>query len=222
VRSRNGMMDGPPPGGGAGGPPPGGGAGGPPPGGGGFGGGGHGGPGGPPPGMGRGPDANGQRYPGRWNISVYHTVQLENRVMLTKGGPVLNLLSGDALTSGGVARHSLETEAGMFFSGAGLRLSGTWTAPTHVAASGVPGSSDLRYGALLKLNARVFVDLGQQKTLVQQSPFFKGSRVQIVANNIFDQIQKVTDGTGTTPIAYQTAYMDPVGRTVAVEFRKMF
>ena len=206
---------------GAGGPPmgggrPGGGFGGPPPGGPGGGG-----AGGPPgaggPGGGRGP-----RYDGRWNLSIYHTVQFVDRVLVAPGGPVLNLLGGDALSGGGVARHSLEIDGGGFWKGLGLRLNGTWSAPTHVDASGAPGTSDLRFGALFKMNGRLFIDLGQQQSLVKDAPFFKGARLSLMANNLFDQRQKVTDNTGTTPLSYQPAILDANGRLIGVEFRKLF
>ena len=188
---------------GAGGPPPGGGPGGP-----------GGGPGGPPPGGG----PNGARYEGRWNLSIYHTVNFVDRALITQGGPLLNLLGGDALSGGGVARHSLELDSGGFYKGLGLRFNGTWTAPTHVDSA----QSDLRFGALLKINARLFADLGQKPALVKAVPFLKGSRMSIYANNLFDQIQKVTDATGATPLSYQAAYMDPNGRIIGAEFRKMF
>lgn len=193
-------------GGGMGGPPPGGrpGAGGP-----------GGGPGGGPRMGGGGPMG---RYEGRWNLSVYHTVNFVNRVLVAQNGPVLNLLEGDALASGGVARHALEFEGGGFYKGMGLRLNGTWSAPTRVTSA----ASDLRFGALFKANARLFIDLGQQKSLVKDTPFFKGARLSIYANNLFDQRQKVSDANGITPYAYQAAYMDPNGRMLGVEFRKMF
>jgi hypothetical protein len=37
----------------------------------------------------------GPRYEGRWNLSLYHTVQFVDRVLVAQGGPVLNLLGGD-------------------------------------------------------------------------------------------------------------------------------
>ena len=185
---------------GAGGPPPGGGFGGPP------GGGGPGGPGGP-------------RYPGRWNLAIYHTVQFSNRVTLNPGTATLDLLNGDGLAStGGVARHSLEIDGGGFYKGFGLRLGGGWSSPSHVKAS----ASDLRFGAVFKLNTRVFIDLGQQAKLVKSAPFFKGARLQFNFNNIFDQRQRVTDATGAVPLSYQADYLDPQGRTIGAEFRKMF
>jgi len=172
--------------------------------------------GGPPPGGMFG--GNGQ---GRWNLSVYHTVQFVDRVLVAPGGPVLNLLGGDALSGGGVARHSLEMEGGGFYKGIGLRLNGNWTAPTRVESTSA-ANNDLRFGALFKLNTRLFFDLGQQAKLVKSAPFFKGARLSIYANNVLDQRQKVTNAAGVTPTNYLPAYLDPNGRIIGVEFRKMF
>jgi outer membrane receptor protein involved in Fe transport len=194
-------------GGGFGGPPPGAGMDGPGPGGGG--------PGGAGPG-GRG------RGQGRWNVSLTHTVQFMNRVTVAPGGPVLDLLSGDALTGGGVARHSLEFEGGGFYRGFGLRFNGSWTAPTHLRGSGAPGSSDLRFGALTKVGLRAFVDLGQQQALTGASPFFKGARLSLKIDNLLDQRQRVTDSFGVVPVSYQPDLLDPQGRFISLEFRKQF
>ncbi len=203
----------------------GGGGGGPPGGGGGFGGrdggGSRGGPGGF--GGGRGGPGGGTPGQGRWNLALYHTVQFIDRVTLVAGGQTLDLLSGDALSSGGgVARHSLELDAGGFYRGFGLRLNGTYSAATHVRSTGLPGSSDLRFSALAKFNARLFIDLGQQKKLTEAVPFLKGSRLSLLAVNLLDSRQKVTDQTGVVPLAYQPDYLDPQGRVLGVEFRKLF
>ena len=129
------------------------------------------------------------------------------------------MLNGDALaSSGGVARHSLEVDAGTFYKGFGLRLNGGWSAPTQVHTS----ASDLRFGAVLKLNARLFVDFGQQQALVKAAPYFKGARLSLMVNNLLDQRQKVTDASGAVPLSYQPDYLDPLGRVVGAEFRKMF
>lgn len=215
--------------GGAGGPP---GAGGPRGGGyggreggsgGGFGGGREGGPGGGGGGGPRGGFGGGAPGQGRWNLALYHTVQFIDQVTLVPGGQALNLLSGDALSSGGgVARHTLELDAGGFTHGFGLRFSGTYSAPTHVRGSGIPGSSDLRFGALTKLNARLFVDLSQQKKLIDAVPFLKGARLSLLASNLLDSRQKVIDQTGAVPLAYQPDILDPQGRVLGVEFRKLF
>ncbi len=159
---------------------------------------------------------------GRWNISLYHTVQFTSRVLVAPGGPVLDLLNGDALGSGGTPRHSLEFNGGFFNKGLGLFAQGTWAAPTTVRASGLPGVSDLRFGALAKVNMFLFADLGQQKKLVKAAPFFKGARMSLRFENLFDAHQKVTDNTGAVPLSYQPDYLDPRGRVISLEFRKMF
>ena len=40
--------------------------------------------------------------------------------------------------------------------------------------------------------------------------------------NLFDQRQKVVDATGATPLSFQPDYLDPLGRTWRIEFRKLF
>ncbi|MES2492706.1 MAG: TonB-dependent receptor [Pseudomonadota bacterium] len=166
---------------------------------------------------GRGRGGNGQ---GRWNLSVYHTVQFENRVTVAPGGPVLDLLGGDALTGGGEARHGLEFEGGAFYRGFGLRLNGTWTAPTRIR--GAVADDDLRFGALTRIKARMFADLGQQKKLTEAVPFFKGSRLSFTVDNLLDTRQRVSDRNGVVPISYQQDLIDPQGRVFGLEFRKQF
>lgn len=159
---------------------------------------------------------------GRWNVGIYHTWRFSEQVQITPGGAVLDLLNGDALTGGGVARHTLELEGGVFNKGVGLRISGRYTAPTRVRASGVPGSSDLRFGGLAGVDLRLFVNLDQKPKLIKAVPFLKGTRISLRVDNLFDARQRVTDGTGTVPLSYQPNYIDPRGRFIGVELRKQF
>ena len=177
-------------------------------------GGGHGGPGG---GFGGGPGG-----PGRWNVSLYHTWRITEKVRIAPGVPTLDLLGGDALAAGGVARHALELEGGLFRKGYGLRFNGTWKAPVDVRSSGGPGSQDLRFGSTFVLGARMFVNFGMQPGLVEKVPFLKGARLALQIDNLFDSRQKVTDGSGLVPLAYQRDYRDPRGRVIGLDFRKMF
>lgn len=176
--------------------------------------------GGPPPGGGF---AGGRRGPGsRWNLSLYHTYRFTDQVRIGPDTPVLDQLSGDAIVAGGVPRHSLELEGGVFKNGYGLRLNGEWNAPAKVNGSGLPGSSDLRFGSTFVLDARLFVDLGRNERLVARAPFFKGARLALTVDNLLDSRQKVTDENGQVPLAYQAAYRDPQGRVIGIDFRKMF
>jgi len=196
------------------------------PGQGGFGGprgGGGGRPGGGFRGGGGGPGAmGGQPGQGRWNIAIYHTVRFDESVLVAPGGPTLDLLDGDALSGGGVSRHSLEVEGGAFYKGLGFRLNGSWAAPTTVRGSTLLGTSDLRFGSAFKLNLRAFVNLEQQKWALRASPFFKGARLSLSVDNLFNARQRVTDANGVVPISYQPDLVDPRGRVIGLEFRKQF
>jgi hypothetical protein len=154
-------------------------------------------------------------------VSIFDTVQFVDRVTVTPAGPVLDLLGGDALTGGGVARNTVELDAGGFYRGIGMRFSGTYTSPTRIDGSG-GAASDLRFGSLTKLNYRMFVDLGQQRRLTKASSFFKGARMSIYVNNILGERQRVTNGDGEVPLSYQPDLIDPQGRVIGIEFRKMF
>ncbi|PLK26047.1 TonB-dependent receptor [Novosphingobium sp. TH158] len=154
---------------------------------------------------------------GRWNLALFHTVQFRNRVTVAAGGPVLDLLNGDALSGGGVARHTLELDGGFFYRGVGLRLNGNYTAPTRI-----DGTTDLRFGSLTKVNMRLFVNMDVAKWLAKDSKVLKGVRVAMVVNNLFDSRQKVTDSSGTVPIGYQPDLLDPTGRFIGLDISKRF
>lgn len=191
------------------------------------------GPGGGPGAGPRGPGGGGGGPPGmmamfgggsqgRWNFGLYHTYRISEQVLLAPGGTVLDLLNGDALSGGGVARHALELDVGIFRKGLGLRMTGRYAAPTRIRASGLPGSSDLNFGGLFGFDLRAFVALDQQAGLIKALPFLKGSRIALRIDNVLGTRQRVTDGAGVVPLSYQPDYLDPRGRFVAVEWRKQF
>ena len=80
----------------------------------------------------------------------------------------------------------------------------------------------LTFGPLATFNIRAFVDLGRRPALVAKAPFLKGSRILFGITNLFDGQQKVTDATGTVPLRYRSAYLDPAGRVFSLELRKQF
>lgn len=159
---------------------------------------------------------------GRWNVSVYHTVRFEESVLVSASGPKLDLLDGDALSGGGVARHGVELESGVFYRGFGIRLSGNYAGGTHIDGTGQPGSTRLDFHPIARFDVRMFADLGQRKGLVEDVPFFRNSRLALRVDNVFDAQQRVTDETGAVPLRYQPGFLDPPGRLFEIEFRKQF
>jgi len=149
-------------------------------------------------------------------------VQFTSRVLVAPGGPVLDLLNGDALSGGGTPRHTLEFNGGVFYKGLGTFFQGTWSSPTTLKASGLPGTSDLRFGSVANINMFLFFDFNQRPKLIKQVPFLKGARLSFRIENLLGDRQRVTDASGTVPLSYQPDYLDPRGRVITLQFRKSF
>ena len=198
-----------------GGPPPGGGAG----------------AGGPPPGggmrMGPGGGGRGNRGAamqpgqGRFNVSLYHTYRIQDEITIRDGLPVLDLLDGAATGSrGGQSRNEVQFQMGLFKSGMGGFLNANWKESTRVSG-GTSSTDDLTFSDLTTVNLNLFADLSSRESWVAKYPWLKGARVSIGVDNIFDQKLDVRNGLGETPNAYQPDYLDPLGRTFRVSFRKI-
>ena len=152
---------------------------------------------------------------GRWNLSLYHTIELENSALIAPGIPELDLLNGDALSGSGISRHNFTMEGGLFHKGMGLRLSGNYASGTDV--------DTLTFHDLATFDLRLFMNLEEQKWLTGETPgFFKGARLSLRVDNIFDARQRVTDENGIVPLGYQPDLVDPLGRVVSLELRKVF
>ena len=155
-------------------------------------------------------------------FAIYHTIFFDDRFLVRPGGPVIDLLHGDAGSSlGGQPRQEVEVQAGLLKNGFGLRLSADWKSGTTVNDPTSPLGA-LSFSDIAKVDVRVFADLGARRELVAKHPFFRGARVSLALTNIFDQRVQVRDASGATPISYQPAYLDPVGRKISVNFRKLF
>jgi iron complex outermembrane receptor protein len=212
-RQRGGPPDGPPPDGAG---PPGGGFG--PPAGGGF---------GPPGGRGGGGGGRGGGFGGggfgggngaQLDVSLYHSWILQDEVHLRAGGTAVDLLSGGTIGSGGQARHRVQLNTGVLDNGIGLRFSGSWTSPIRVIDSG-NGYGALYYSSLATLDVRLFANL-QQRFLGKS--WARGTRVTLAVSNVFNAHQDIRNASGATPQIYQSAFLDPTGRTVGIGYRRLF
>jgi iron complex outermembrane receptor protein len=159
---------------------------------------------------------------GRLQLGLFHTWRLEDRVLIREGLPELDFLDGSAAgNTGGTPRHQVELRAGAFLNGFGARLNVDWQSGTRVRG-GADGDGDLFFSDRTTVNLRLFANLGQQRSLVRAVPFLRNSRISLAVNNVFDTRVGVTDALGETPLSYQPFYLDPLGRSVTISFRKQF
>ena len=159
---------------------------------------------------------------GRLQFALYHTWHFTDRVEIAPGVPVIDLLNGGAIGSGGQSRHELEAQAGYSNNGLGLRFSANWQSGTRVLG-GTPGTPNtLDFSSLGTINMRLFLDVSQQLKFIKKNPWATGMRLSLNVSNLLDSRQRVRDANGNTPISYQPDYLDPMGRTVKLSLRKVF
>jgi hypothetical protein len=156
----------------------------------------------------------------RYFVNLNHTIELENEILIAPGVPVLDQLDGDATGAFGQPRHSTRLEAGLFGKGIGFRLSGRYTGETRINGSGLPGSSDLFFDDFTRFDLRVFGNVGE--LVGKNEGLLQNFRVSFRVDNIFDTRRDVRDENGDTPINYQPFLIDPVGRYVGIDLRKLF
>jgi iron complex outermembrane recepter protein len=197
--------------------------------------------GGPPPGEGggpRGPDGfggsgggfgpgsrggpgggfRGGQGGGRLQFALYDTWTLKSDVLIRRGLPVIDLLDGGSVGSGGgTPEHKVQGQLGYSNNGLGARMSANWQSATDVRGG---QSGDLRFSPLTTVDLRLFADFGQMPAFIGK-PWARGLRLSVSVDNIANERQRVRDGEGSTPLRYQPAYLDPLGRTVMVTVRKL-
>lgn len=158
--------------------------------------------------------------PARYFLSLTHTIELENTIQIAPGVPILDQLDGDATATFGLPRHSTRLSGGIFKNGVGLRLIGRYAGSTFIDGSTQIGASNLTIDDLATLNVRVFADLG--RITGQEDGILQGMRLSLRADNIFDGRRIVRDETGATPLRFQPLLIDPTGRYLGVQLRKLF
>jgi hypothetical protein len=77
----------------------------------------------------------------------------------------------------------------------------------------------LRFSPLLAVNIRAFADASR---LFGRNDWTRGLRVSLNILNATNDRQTVRDSFGNTPLQFQAAYRDPIGRTIEFELRKVF
>jgi hypothetical protein len=200
--------------------------GGPRPGGGGEGGGGGqmrigGGGGGPGGGGGRGGGMGMQPGQGVFNLSVYHTYRFQDEILIADGLPVIDQLNGGATSGrGGTPQQEIQVQGGAFRNGFGAFVNANWRDATYV--NGGSTGSDLNFSHQTTVGLQMFVDMNQRPDWVKKAPWLlKGARISLGFDNIFDSRTVVTTSASELPLNYQPDYLDPTGRVIRLNYRKV-
>jgi len=156
----------------------------------------------------------------RLQLAAFHTIILDNDVIIRPTLPTVDLLSGGAIGIGGApSRHQVNVLMTLGTRGIGTVLSAVWRSESFLTVTSGGGTDRLRFSPLATLNLRAFV---AGTRLFPGERWLRGSRFSITVSNLLNERQDVRDSFGDTPLRYQRGYRDPLGRTVEIEFRKTF
>ncbi len=140
---------------------------------------------------------------------------------IAPGVPVIDLLNGGAIGSGGQSRHEFEGQFGYSNNGLGARLSVNYETGTRVVGGTAANPQTLNFSGLATANLRLFFDPTTRLDLIAKHKWLIGTRFVVSVDNLFDSRQRVRDAAGNTPVSYQPDYLDPLGRTIRVGIRKL-
>ena len=157
----------------------------------------------------------------RYFLSFSPTLLLQRDVTPAAGATTLDALDGFVLgSSGALPEWTARLEGGLFFGGYGMRLSGRYVGSAVLRGDDATGSDDLFFGDIATFDLRLFADIGQ--VTGRDTGFLDGLRVSLRADNVFDARRRVVDGTGAVPVQFEPRRLDPTGRYLGVELRKVF
>lgn len=155
----------------------------------------------------------------RLYFGLTYTRRLTDDVFLSEFGPRLDLLDGGAIDiRGGRPRHEVEMQAGMFKRGLGGQLSANWQSSTRI--DGI--NDQLRFADYGTLNLSAFVNLADRFGGPSAPDWLKGLRLNASVINVLNDRPRVRGNTGLTPVNYQGAYLNPLGRVIRLNLRKLF
>ncbi|WP_267396741.1 MULTISPECIES: TonB-dependent receptor [unclassified Sphingomonas] len=151
------------------------------------------------------------------SATVTSTVRLDDRLTLQPGSVPLDLLGGATLTGvGGKPRWETEIDFRGTAGPLSLGLYGRLQGPTRIRSD--LAQSDLFFSGRIWLIPYSSLDAGK---LVDR-PWARNMTLFFTIENLLNDRVDVRDRTGATPNRFQSAYQDPLGRSVRLGVRKQF
>lgn len=151
------------------------------------------------------------------SATIGTTYRIADRLSLRPDLPALDLLDGATLTgTGGRPRWQSEIDLRGTYKLASVGLYGRLQGPTRIRSD--LAASDLRFSGRVWLVP--YLDVGVEK--IVDRLWAKNLSLQFTIENVLNDRIDVRDRTGATPDRFQSAYLDPEGRSVRLGVRKIF
>ena len=151
------------------------------------------------------------------SATIGTTYRIDDVLSLRPGSPRLDLLDGATLTgTGGRPRWQGDIDLRGTYGSANIGLYGRVQGSTRIRSD--IAASDLRFSGRVWLVP--YLDIGVEK--IVDRPWAKQLSLQFTIENLLNDRIDVRDREGRTPDRFQSAYIDPEGRSVRLGVRKIF
>jgi outer membrane receptor protein involved in Fe transport len=158
--------------------------------------------------------------PVRLQLTANHTIVFKDEILIRTGLDPVDLLGGGGIgIAGGRIRHQFDATAAITSGGTGIRVGATWLGASRLDTRLGAVTDTVRFSPIFTFNLRAFADM---RRILPRSAWARGLRLSLDVVNLTNDRQRVRDSAGNTPLQYQPAYRDPIGRTIELEIRKVF
>jgi len=162
----------------------------------------------------------------RFTLALYHTWKLTDEVTPQAGGATFDLLDGFGTDVRALSpRHELSFQAGAFQKWFGAQLTADWRSGARIrslSSAAIGTDRRLTLSNYTTVNFSLFANPAERLGGKNAPTWIKGTRVALSITNLFNNRPRVVDENGLTPIIYQPVYLNPLGRTVSLNLRKVF
>ncbi|WP_439472347.1 TonB-dependent receptor [Brevundimonas sp.] len=165
---------------------------------------------------------SGQNGPG-WQVSVNHSWQLSNVVVLRPGLPELDRLAGDG---GGTPRQQASVQVDGRLGNWGLNAGARWQSAFRIRRDiGMDGPNDIERSAFAAVDLKISYLFERTAPAAQDGASSSGDgdiRVELQIDNLFDARPEATRGDGRPVPGYGRDDQDPLGRVVRLTLSRRF
>lgn len=159
---------------------------------------------------------------GNLTFALDHTWTLENELVIAPGLGAIDYVGRNTNGRGrGGAEHELNARFSYYRNGTGFRITAKWQDSVSTLPN-ADGISDLQQADLYTVNLTAFHLFRPASALVKRFRMLSGTRVRLNVDNVFNDKKDVRDRNGIAPAGRSGDELDPFGRTIKLEVRKMF
>ncbi|MEH3122414.1 MAG: TonB-dependent receptor [Sphingomonas phyllosphaerae] len=157
---------------------------------------------------------------GTWDLSAAHEWILSDTLVVEPGGKPINLLATPLDGVQGTTRHRLTIDLAMSYKRLNVQLGGRWRAAADSAAVASDAPDRVQYGALWTVDGEMSFNFRIGRSGRENAE--KTLRLWLSVENVFNRRQRVNDGSGQVPVAFQKAFLDPLGRSITLRLSRTF